>query len=151
MKIAIGCDHAGFILKHIVMEQARKHGNEIIDLGTDNAQTPVDYPDFAAKVAVAVASGQVARGILLCGSGIGASITANKFKGVRAGLCHDTYSAAQGVAHDDMNVLCMGSRVIGEALACSIVDSFVTTVFSNEPRHLRRLNKVKALETANMK
>ncbi len=151
MKIAIGCDHAGFILKHIVTEQAKKHGNEIIDLGTDNAQTPVDYPDFAAKVAVAVASGQVERGIVLCGSGIGASIAANKFKGVRAGLCHDTYSAAQGVAHDDMNVLCMGSRVIGEALACSIVDSFVTTVFSNEPRHLRRLNKVKALETENMK
>jgi ribose 5-phosphate isomerase B len=151
MKIAIACDHAGFVLKDTVIAQAKKHGAEIIDFGTDNSQTPVDYPDYAAKAAQAVASGKAARGVILCGSGIGACITANKFKAIRAGTCHDTYSAAQGVEHDDMNVLCIGARVIGAALACSITDAFLSTNFTNEPRHARRLAKVKAIEDAHMK
>ncbi|MDD2773754.1 MAG: ribose 5-phosphate isomerase B [Elusimicrobiales bacterium] len=151
MKIAIACDHAGFLLKETVTAQIKKHESEIMDFGTDNAATPVDYPDYAAKLAQAVASGKADRGIMLCGSGIGACITANKFKGVRAAACHDTYSAAQGVAHDDMNVLCMGARVIGSSLACSLVDAFLTTSFTKEPRHMRRLEKLKAIENANMK
>ncbi|MFA5161518.1 MAG: ribose 5-phosphate isomerase B [Elusimicrobiales bacterium] len=151
MIIAIGCDHAGFVLKNTVIERVKRNGHTFMDMGTDNPQTSVDYPDFAARVAEAVSSGKAWRGILLCGSGIGVSITANKHKGVRAGLCHDTYSAGQGVAHEDMNILCMGGRVIGESLACSITDTFLNTVFSNEPRHARRLEKLKAIESRNMK
>lgn len=146
MKIAIGCDHAGFALKEIVVNQIIKNGHKTLDLGTDTDQKPVDYPDFAAAVARAVLEGKADRGVVICGSGIGACIAANKFKGIRAGLCHDTYSASQGVLHDDMNVLCLGARVIGPSLACAVLDAFLSSSFTNETRHVRRLDKIKALE-----
>jgi len=150
MKIAIACDHAGFELKNYLLNLIRKTEHEIIDMGT-NSTDAVDYPDYAQKVAVAVSQKQADRGIIICGSGIGAVITANKFKGIRAGICHDTYSAAQGVEHDDMNVLCLGARVIGQTLAETIVKSFLNVKFSNQERHLRRLNKMKAIEDENLK
>jgi ribose 5-phosphate isomerase B len=150
MKVAIGCDHAGFILKYALTKLLEKLGHEIMDMGTNSSEA-VDYPDFSAKVAEAISSGQASRGIILCGSGVGACITANKFRGVRAGICHDTYSAAQGVEHDDMNVLCLGARIVGQTLAETIVKSFLNVKFSSEERHLRRLNKIKAIEEENMK
>ena len=146
MIIAIGCDHAGFALKEIVNNQVAKNGHKTLDLGTDNAQKSVDYPDFAAAVARAVLEGKADRGVVICGSGVGACIAANKLKGIRAGLCHDTYSASQGVLHDDMNVLCLGARVIGPSLACAVLDAFLGATFTNETRHVRRLEKIKALE-----
>ncbi|NLO91869.1 MAG: ribose 5-phosphate isomerase B, partial [Elusimicrobia bacterium] len=140
------CDHAGFALKEIAINQIIKNGHKTLDLGTDTDQKPVDYPDFAAAVARAVLEGKADRGVVICGSGIGACIAANKFKGIRAGLCHDTYSASQGVLHDDMNVLCLGARVIGPSLACAVLDAFLSSSFTNETRHVRRLDKIKALE-----
>lgn len=145
MRIAIASDHAGFRLKEIVQGFLRQLGHEPVDLGTHNTD-PVDYPDFAEKVAVAVRDGDVQRGIVICGSGVGASVAANKIPGVRAALCHDTYSAHQGVEHDDMNVLVLGERVIGVELAKELVRAFVAALFSGEERHVRRLNKVKSLE-----
>jgi len=145
MKIAMGADHAGCELKRVLAAQLRSRGHEVLDLGTDSSE-PVDYPDYAAAVGEAVRDGKAERGVLVCGSGLGASIAANKLRGVRAGLCHDTYSAHQGVEHDDVNVLVLGARVIGPALAQEIVHSFVGARFSGEERHVRRLNKVKALE-----
>jgi len=150
MKIAIGCDHAGFLLKDTVIEQVKKSGHTPVDLGTSST-APVDYPDFAQAVAQTVLSGKADRGIIICGSGVGACIAANKFKGIRAGLCHDTYSAAQGVEHDNMNVLCIGSRVIGQSLASSIISVFLNAVFSNESRHAQRLAKITKIEAATMK
>jgi len=147
MQIAIATDHAGFRLKQELVEYLRGLGHEVIDLGTNSA-APVDYPDYAVAVGQTVLAGKAERGILICGSGVGASVAANKLKGIRAGLCHDTYSAHQGVEHDDMNVLVLGARVIGPALANELVGAFVHAKFSGEERHLRRLNKVKALEEA---
>ena len=148
MRIAVAADHAGFELKQLLAEHMRKAGHEVIDLGTDDANKPDDYPDFAAALGRSVQRGQAERGVLICGSGVGASIAANKLRGVRAGLSHDTYSAHQGVEHDDMNILVLGSRIIGSALAEDIVDTFLRARFSGEERHARRLAKVKALDDA---
>ena len=146
MRIVIGSDHAGFELKKTVSEFVRSQGFEVLDVGT-NGTAPVDYPDFAEAVGKAILAGRADRGILICGSGIGASVAANKIRGIRAGLCHDTYSAHQGVEHDDMNILVLGARVIGVAMAQELAGAYLKATFTNEERHLRRLNKVKALET----
>jgi RpiB/LacA/LacB family sugar-phosphate isomerase len=145
MRVAIASDHAGFLLKGKVAEYLGSLGHTVEDLGTRNT-TPVDYPDFAEAVAMAVLGNRVERAILICGSGVGASVAANKFRGIRAGLCHDTYSAHQGVEHDHMNVLVLGGRVIGEAMARELVAAFVGAQLSQEPRHLRRLAKIEAIE-----
>jgi len=145
MKIAIGADHAGFELKQNVVKFLRESGHEVLDLGTNNTD-PVDYPDFAEAVGNALRDQKVERGIVICGSGVGASVAANKIRGIRAGLCHDTYSAHQGVEHDDMNVLVLGSRVIGPALAMDLVTAYLGAKFTAEDRHKRRLAKVNAIE-----
>ena len=149
MRIAIGTDHAGFPLRETVLRVIGETGNDALDLGAHEYEATDDYPDRAAPVADAVASGQAERGIVVCGSGIGASITANKYRGVRASVCHDAFSAAQGVEHDDMNVLCIGARVIGTAIAESVIKSFINASLVNEPRFLRRLDKLIAIENAN--
>jgi ribose 5-phosphate isomerase B len=146
MKIAVGADHAGYDLKELVVEHIRSLGHEPIDVGTHVPGQPDDYPDYALLVAAEVNAGRAERGVLICGSGIGVSVAANKIKGIRAGLAHDHYSAHQGVEHDDMNVLVLGSRVIGENVAYESVEAFLAATFSNEPRHVRRVNKVKAIE-----
>ena len=146
MKIAIASDHAGFPLKAALVPFLKKTGCEVADLGTDSAEKPVDYPDFAAKASREVLSGRAERAIVVCGSGVGACMAANKIEGIRAGLCHDTYSAHQAVEHDDMNVLCLGARIIGEALAFEIVSAFIAAKFSGEERHKRRLKKIDELE-----
>ncbi len=149
MKIAIACDHAGFPLKQTIIETARAAGHEVLDLGTDSAE-PVDYPDYTEKLGRLIQSGQAERGILLCGSGVGACIAANKMQGVYACVCHDTYSAHQGVEHDDMNVLCIGTRVIGPEPAKEIVTAFLAARFvgddPGQERHARRVGKVRKLE-----
>ncbi|MFN8638461.1 MAG: ribose 5-phosphate isomerase B [Dehalococcoidia bacterium] len=145
MRLAVGCDHAGFPLKSTVVAELEARGHTVHDLGTYN-ENPVDYPDIAEAVARAVAEGRADRGVILCGSGVGACVAANKVKGVRAGTCHDTFSAHQGVEDDDMNVLCLGGRVVGSLLAREIVRAFAGAVFSNEERFHRRLAKVVALE-----
>ena len=145
MKVAIAGDHAGYQLKKLLVSELMKDGHDVIDLGADD-ETPSDYPDFARAVGLAVINGDVERGILVCGSGIGACIAANKIKGIRAGLAHDTYSGHQGVEHDDMNVLCLGSRVIGPTPALEIARSFLGATFTNEERHARRLQKVLEIE-----
>ncbi len=144
-KIIIGADHAGYALKEIVKPLLTEMGFDVTDVGTDGDR-PADYPDFAEAVGLAVAGNKAARGILICGSGVGASVAANKMPGVRAGLCHDHYSAHQGVEHDDINVLVLGSRVVGEALALDLVATFLQARFSGEERHRRRLEKVRAIE-----
>ncbi len=149
MRIAIGTDHAGFPLRDTVLRVIGETGNDALDLGAHQYEATDDYPDRAAPVAYAVASGQAERGIVVCGSGIGASITANKYRGVRASVCHDAFSAAQGVEHDDMNVLCIGARVIGTAIAESVIKSFIDADLVEEPRFLRRLDKLIAIENAN--
>jgi RpiB/LacA/LacB family sugar-phosphate isomerase len=146
MRIAVGSDHAGYILKQEVGEALRQAGHEVLDVGT-NSTAPVDYPDSAEAVGKAVMDGRVERGVLICGSGVGASVAASKLPGIRAAVCHDTYSAHQGVEHDDMNVLVLGGRIIGPALAMELVRVFVAARFTGEERHVRRLAKVKALET----
>ena len=145
MRIVIGADHAGFDLKQIIADYLRHLGHEVIDKGTDS-DTPVDYPDFAEAVGKAIINGAGERGVLICGSGVGASVAANKIPGIRAGLCHDSYSARQGVEHDDMNVLVLGARVIGPALARELLDSFLAAKFTGEERHRRRIEKIRALE-----
>jgi ribose 5-phosphate isomerase B len=145
MHIAVASDHAGFWLKKKVLEYLGGFGPTVEDLGTCDTK-PVDYPDFAEVIATAILSARVERAVLICGSGVGASVTANKFAGIRAGLCHDTYSARQGVEHDHMNVLVLGGRVIGEELAHELVRAFVEAKESHEPRHLRRLAKIDAIE-----
>lgn len=149
MKIAVGFDHAGFPLKEIVLNAVQAMGHEPIDLGTHSAD-PVDYPDYAEKVGRAIQSGEAGRGILVCGSGIGACIAANKMKGVYASICHDTYSAAQGVRHDDMNVLCLGGRVIGPELAKALIAAFLGARYIGEDpggeRLARRVAKIQAME-----
>lgn len=146
MKIAIASDHAGFPLKEEVREYVAKLGHEINDLGAYSTE-PSDYSDFAVLVGKALMAGRAERGILICGSGVGVCVAANKMPGVRAGMCHDTYSAHQGVEHDQMNVLVMGARIIGVALAFECVDAYLKARFiANEPRYVRRLNKVMAIE-----
>jgi ribose 5-phosphate isomerase B len=149
MKIAVGFDHAGFPLKKTVLDAVREAGHEPIDLGTNSAD-PVDFPDYSEKVGHAIQSGQAERGILVCGSGVGACIAANKLKGVFASICHDTYSAAQGVQHDDMNLLCLGGRVIGPELAVALVKAFLGARYiGNDPggeRLARRVGKIRKLE-----
>ncbi len=146
MKVVIGSDHAGYQLKNAMGDLLRSMGNEVLDIGAFN-ENPSDYPDFAEAVGRAVLDGRAERGVLVCGSGVGASVAVNKLPGIRGGMCHDTYSAHQGVEHDDINVLVLGSRVIGVALAQDLVRTFLGAKFSNEERHVRRLGKVKALET----
>lgn len=151
MKIALACDHAGFPLKKMVAETVRALGHEILDLGTDSTE-PVDYPDYAEKLGRLIQDGEAERGVLLCGSGVGACIAANKLRGVYAGLCHDTYSAHQGVEHDDINVLCLGARIIGPEPAREIVTAFLSARFlGNDPgqeRHARRVAKIRCLENS---
>jgi ribose 5-phosphate isomerase B len=146
MKIAIGFDHAGFPLKGDVIRVVKDLGHEIIDFGTNSTEA-VDYPDFAKAVALSVARGSSDRGIVVCGSGVGASVAATKVPGIRSALCHDTFSARQGVEDDDMNVLCLGARVIGPALAADVMRAFLRAKFSNAERHVRRLNKVNKIES----
>ena len=146
MRVAIAADHAGFTLKAEVAAMLGAWGHDVIDLGAHEFDPDDDYPDFAALAARAVAGGTAERGVIVCGSGVGASIAANKIAGVRAAMCHDTYSAHQGVEHDDMNVLCIGGRVIGPETAREVLASFLGASFTGEERHLRRLAKVTALE-----
>jgi ribose 5-phosphate isomerase B len=150
MKIAVACDHAGFPLKDVVLDAIRANGHEPIDLGTDSSE-PVDYPDFSEKLGKAIQTGEAERGVLLCGSGVGACIAANKMHGIYAAICHDTYSAHQGVEHDDMNVLCLGARVIGPETVHELVTTFLAARFvGNDPgqeRHKRRVGKVRKIET----
>lgn len=145
MLVVVGSDHAGFELKRSIFEVLRQQGHQVLDVGTDST-APVDYPDFAEKVGRAVLAGQAERGVLICGSGVGASVAANKMKGIRAGLCHDTYSAHQGVEHDNMNVIVLGSRVIGVEAAKECVHAFLNAQFTHEVRHVRRLGKIDILE-----
>jgi len=145
MRIAIGADHAGFELKNVLAADLRHRGHEVIDAGTTSAD-PVDYPDFAEAVSKLLLDGAAERGVLVCGSGVGASVSANKIPGIRAGLCHDTYSARQGVEHDDMNMLVLGARVIGVELARELVNNFLAANFNGEERHRRRIEKINALE-----
>ena len=148
MKIAFAADHAGFALKQHLVEKLKDGGHEIVDLGSHDGSKASDYPDHAAELATAVTSGSADRGILICGSGVGVSIAANKVRGIRAAICHDTYSARQGVEHDDMNVLVLGSRVIGTELALELVNTFLAANFTNEDRHKRRLAKVLKMDEA---
>jgi ribose 5-phosphate isomerase B len=149
MKVVVGFDHAGFPLKQIVLDAVRSAGHEAIDVGTNSAD-PVDFPDYSEKIGRAIQSGQAERGILCCGSGVGACIAANKMKGVYASICHDTYSAAQGVMHDDMNVLCLGGRVIGPELASALIKAFLNANYlgndAGGERLARRVRKIHTLE-----
>src|SRR5438105_6834846 len=145
MRICVGSDHAGFSLKEFLRKYLVELGHEVEDVGTHSTE-PVDYPDYAEKVVDSVLQGKTERGVLVCGSGVGASVAANKIPGARAGLCHDTYSAHQGVEHDHMNVLVLGGRVIGEEMARELVHAFVNAKCSHEERHLRRLGKIAAIE-----
>jgi RpiB/LacA/LacB family sugar-phosphate isomerase len=146
MRIVIGCDHAGFELKKVVSRLLEEENLDVIDIGSYDTD-PVDYPDYAEAIGLAIMEGRADRGVIICGSGVGASVAANKLPGIRAGLCHDTYSARQGVEHDDMNVLALGARVIGPELARELVLAYVRANFTGEERHRRRLAKVQALET----
>lgn len=145
MRVVLGSDHAGFELKRDLVAYVRALGHEVLDAGTDST-APVDYPDFAEAVALAVLDGRAERGVLICGSGVGASVAANKVPGIRAAVCHDCYSAHQGVEHDQMNVLVLGSRVVASELAHDLVRDYLAAVFSGAERHVRRLAKVRALE-----
>jgi RpiB/LacA/LacB family sugar-phosphate isomerase len=145
MKLVVGSDHAGFALKEELAEMLRQDGHDVLDVGARSAE-PSDYPDFAEALGKAVLDGRAERGVLICGSGVGASVAANKLPGIRAAVCHDGYSAHQGVEHDDMNVLVLGARVVGPALARDLVRGFAAARFSGEERHLRRLAKLKAIE-----
>lgn len=146
MKIALGTDHAGFELKKELAKEILALGHEVVDVGACEYDALDDYPDYAQKVGLAVAKGEAERGVMVCGSGIGANIAANKIPGVRAGICPDTYSAHQGVEHDDMNVLILGSRVMGVEVVKEVLRSYLGAQFSGEERHVRRLNKVLAIE-----
>ncbi len=146
MRIAVGADHAGTPLNEVAIAELRKAGHGVVDLGTHDPTQPDDYPDYAAAVAEEVISGRCERGLLICGSGVGVAVAANKVPGIRAGMCHDTYSAHQGVEHDNMNVLCLGARVVGPELMLDLVRTFVAARFTGEERHRRRLAKVMALE-----
>ncbi len=145
MRVAIGSDHAGFAYKQQLADLMRDEGHVVIDVGTHDTE-PADYPDYAEKVALAIRNGEAERGVLICGSAVGVSVVANKVPGVRAGASHDTYSAHQGVEHDDMNVLCLGERVIGIELAREVLRAFLAARFTREGRHRRRLDKLLAIE-----
>ena len=146
MKVAVGFDHGGFNLKRNICELIKGDGHEVLDMGAYCLDPNDDYPDFAIKVALEVSSSNATKGIVVCGSGVGASIAANKIKGVRASVCHDLYSAQQGVEHDDMNVLCLGGRIIDQATAAELVKGFLNADFSGEERHIRRLNKINKID-----
>ena len=145
MRIAVGCDHGGFLLKQRVISVIQSAGHQVVDCGTDSI-CAVDYPDYARKLAETIIAREADRGILLCGSGVGICVAANKIPGIRAGVCHDTYSAHQGVEHDDMNVLCLGARIVGDEVVAELVRAFVDAQFTNEERHVRRLAKVLQIE-----
>ena len=150
MRVAVGGDHAGFEMKTLVAEHVRSLGHTVVDAGAYEYDALDDFPDFSEAVAVRVADGRAERGLIVCGSGVGASVAANKVRGVRAGLCHDTYSARQGVEHDDMNVVCIGARIIGEELAKEVVTAFLSASFiEEEEKYVRRLNKVLDIERRN--
>ena len=149
-RIGIASDHAGYLYKHIILTELENQGWKITDFGASNDKAS-DYPDFAEKIGHAMFHNKIDRGILICGSGVGMCIAANKFQGIRASVCHDTYSAHQGVEHDDMNVLCLGERIIGKALAMEIVDQFLQAEFSGFEIHRLRVEKVLAIEAENMK
>lgn len=149
MRIAVGADHAGYPLNERVIQELRQAGNEIVDFGTHDGSVPDDYPDYAKQIGEAVQTGAAEIGILICGSGVGASVAANKLRGVRAALCGDTYSGHQSREHDDCNVLCIGARVTGVELALEIVRAFVAARFTGEERHRRRLAKIAAMEATN--
>ena len=146
MKISIGADHAGYEMKQQLIQFIQNLGHAVHDVRTFEPGKPDDYPDYAILVAEDIRLGKADRGVLVCGSGVGVSVAANKFKGIRAGLCHDHYSAHQGVEHDDMNVLVLGSRIIGPMMAQDVTEAFLKAIFSGEERHVRRLNKVKGIE-----
>ncbi|MGB7553614.1 MAG: ribose 5-phosphate isomerase B [Candidatus Korobacteraceae bacterium] len=146
MKIAVGADHAGVPLNETVIAELKKLGHEVVDCGTHDPSKPDDYPDYAEAVGRAVLEGRAERAVLICGSGVGASVAANKLPGIRAAVCHDCYSAHQGVEHDNMNILCLGSRIIGPELALDLVRTFLGANFTGEERHRRRLAKITALE-----
>ncbi len=146
MKVAVAADHAGAPLIDPVLDEIRRLGHEALDLGTHDTVTPDDYPERAAAVAAAITEGQAERAILICGSGVGASVAANKVRGIRAALCHDTYSAHQGVEHDQMNVLCLGGRVIGEAMAVELVRAYLAAKVDTVERHLRRVQQIAVME-----
>ena len=148
MRIAVGADHAGVPLNEIAIQEIKRLGHEVIDLGTHDASQPDDYPDYAIAVAREITSGHCERGVLICGSGVGVSVAANKVRGIRAALCHDIYSAHQGVEHDDLNVLCMGARAIGPELMLDLLRGFLAARFTGEDRHRRRLAKISAIENA---
>jgi ribose 5-phosphate isomerase B len=146
VNIAIGTDHGGFTLKQVVIDELKKQGHVVIDCGARSLEPGDDYPDFARAVGTAIQRGEAERGIVICGSGVGASVAATKMHGIRAAVCHDTYSAHQGVEHDNMNVLAIGARIVGDALAKELVRAFVAAKFSGEERHVRRVNKVMEIE-----
>jgi RpiB/LacA/LacB family sugar-phosphate isomerase len=146
MRIAVGADHAGFEMKRDLAAQMAQQGHEILDVGT-HSSAAVDYPDIAEAVATALRNGQVDRGVIVCGSGAGVAVAANKFPGVRAAVCHDAYTARQAVEHDDLNVMCLGARVVGPALARTLVEQFLSATFTAEDRHLKRLAKIDAIES----
>lgn len=146
MKLAVAADHAGYPLKQIVIDDLLAGGHEVTDLGTHDPEKADDYPDFAQLACEVVRRGDAQRAVVVCGSGVGVTVAANKFPGIRAGLCHDHYSAHQGVEHDDMNVLCLGARIIGQEAAREIVQAFVGAEFTGEERHARRLAKVRQIE-----
>jgi ribose 5-phosphate isomerase B len=148
VRIAVAFDHRGIKLRERVLAEVGALGHEVVDLGTDAAEPPVDYPDKARELGETILGGEAERGILVCGSGVGASVAANKLPGIRAGLCHDTYSAHQGVEHDDMNVICLGSGVIGADLASEIVRAFLAAGFGGGERYVRRLEKIEEMEGA---
>ena len=150
MRVAVGGDHAGFEMKNLIAEHVRALGHTVDDAGAYEYDALDDFPDFSEAVAVRVVDGRAERGLIVCGSGVGASVAANKVRGIRAGLCHDTYSARQGVEHDDMNVVCIGARIIGEELAKEVVTAFLSASFiEEEEKYIRRLNKVLAIERRN--
>ena len=146
MNVAVAFDHRGVHLRDKILQTLQQEGHMVIDLGTDTDAIRIDYPDKAAELGAALKDGRAERGVLVCGSGVGASVAACKIAGIRAAICHDVYSAHQGVEHDDMNVLCLGSRVVGVELARELVRAFLAARFSGEERHLRRLAKVRALD-----
>jgi RpiB/LacA/LacB family sugar-phosphate isomerase len=145
MRVAIGCDHAGYPLKAAVLDALRAGGHEPVDCGTHSID-PVDYPDYVSAVAQAMLDRRAERGVILCGSGVGAAVAANKIRGIRACVCHDTYSAHQGVEHDDLNVLCLGGRIVGSAVVLELVHAFLGARFTGEERHARRMAKIARLE-----
>ena len=146
MKVAVAFDHRGVLLREAVLETLRAGDHEVVDLGTDTDAVRIDYPDKAAELGAAVKDGEAERGVLVCGSGVGAAVAACKIAGIRAAICHDMYSAHQGVEHDDMNVLCLGSEVVGPSLAADLVRTFLAARFDGEARHAARLEKVRRME-----